>query len=53
MDEQQLLAQIEHILRNTPSLQTIHEYSDENFSWLGRVAATLSSWNLVPKIKGK
>jgi hypothetical protein len=47
MDEQQLLAEIEDILRNTPSLKTIHEYSDENFSWLGRVAAALSSWNLV------
>lgn len=47
MDEEELLAELEDILRNTPSRQTIFNETDENYSWLGRVAAALEAWDMV------
>lgn len=47
MTDEELLAEIEDILRNTPSRETIFNESVENYSWLGRVAAALEEWNIV------
>ena len=47
MTDEELLAEIEDILRNTPSRETIFNESVENYSWLGRVAAALEEWNMV------
>ena len=47
MTNEELLAEIEDILRNAPSQKTILSESSENYSWLGRVAAALEVWNDV------
>jgi hypothetical protein len=47
MNEEELLAELEDILRNTPSRQTISHETDENYSWFGRVAAALEAWDMV------
>lgn len=47
MKDEELLIEIEDILRNVPSRETIHVQSDENYSWLGRVAAVLEKWDSV------
>jgi hypothetical protein len=38
----QLLGEIEDLLRTRPSEDAIHELTDENFSWIGRVAAAIA-----------
>ena len=53
MTNVELLAEIEDILRNTPSRETIFEGLDENYSWLGRVAAALEKWDRVKGIMAK
>lgn len=45
MDDSELLAEIEDLLRNTPDRATIKRDSDENYSWLGRVSAVIERWN--------
>ena len=47
MNEEELLAELEDILRNTPPRQTISHETDENYSWFGRVAAALEAWDMV------
>ena len=47
MNEEELLAELEDILRNTPSRQTISHETDENYSWFGRAAAALEAWDMV------
>jgi hypothetical protein len=47
MNEEELLAELEDILRNTPSRQTISHETDENYSWFGRTAAALEAWDMV------
>lgn len=43
--EQQLLAEIEDILRTAPPRATIRHEVPENFIWLGRAAALIEQWN--------
>lgn len=47
MNDEQLLMELEDLLRNTPPQQNIRQETPENFSWLGRAAAALESWNFV------
>jgi len=49
MTNEELLAEIEDIIRNIPSRATIRDDLVENYSWLGRTAAALEEWD---KIKG-
>jgi hypothetical protein len=53
MDDEQLLLELEGLLRNTPSQQTIRQQIPENFSWLGRAAAALEAWNSVKGMMAK
>ena len=45
MNDEELLAELEDILRNTPSRKTIFQETDENYSWFGRAAAALEAWD--------
>ncbi len=47
MKDEEILAEIEDILRNTPPRESIHLESDENYSWFGRAAAALEEWNSI------
>ena len=47
MNDEQLLLELEDILRNAPPQQTIAQPTTENFSWLGRTAAALEAWHSV------
>ncbi len=47
MNDEQLLMELEDLLRNTPPQQTIRQETPENFSWLGRAAAALEAWNTI------
>lgn len=53
MNEEELLAELEDILRNTPSRQTISHETDENYSWFGRAAAALEAWDMVKGIMAR
>lgn len=58
MNPEDLLAQINDLLRTKPSQNTIHEISDENMSWLGRARAILNQFDsaigitIGPALKG-
>jgi len=39
--KEQLLAEVEELLRNMPPAATIQDDTAENYSWLGRVAAVI------------
>ncbi len=45
MTKEQLLAEVEDILRTMPPRATIRHESDENLAWLGRVSAVIEQWN--------
>jgi hypothetical protein len=45
LSREQLLAEIEDILRRMPPMQQIRTPSQENFAWLGRVAAAIEKWD--------
>lgn len=47
LTDEQLLAEVEDLLRNMPDRSKIRHLEDENFAWLGRVGAALSAWDLV------
>jgi hypothetical protein len=47
MNDEQILMELEDLLRTMPSHQTITQQIPENFSWLGRAAAALEAWNMV------
>lgn len=49
MTKEQLLAEIEDLLRTTPPLDTIREGTEESVAWLGRVSAAIEGWN-TPKM---
>jgi hypothetical protein len=42
--QEQLLAELEDLLRTMPNVATIRHDTDENFSWLGRAAAIIEQW---------
>jgi hypothetical protein len=45
MTKEQLLAEIEDLLRTMPPRPTLRHETDENLSWLGRGAALVQEWN--------
>jgi hypothetical protein len=44
MTKEQLLAEVEDLLRTMPPRPTIRHETDENLSWLGRVSAVIEQW---------
>ena len=47
MNDVDLLAEIEDVLRLMPPKQTLRYQSDESFIWLGRAVAAIAQWNQV------
>src|SRR5437879_3273918 len=45
MTKEQLLAEIEDLLRTMPPSATIRTETPENLAWLGRAAAVIEQWN--------
>jgi hypothetical protein len=45
LTKQQLLAEIEDIVRTMPPRPTIRHETEENLSWMGRVSAAIEQWN--------
>jgi hypothetical protein len=45
MTDEQLLAEIEDLIRTTPPLETIREGTEEGHAWLGRVSAAIERWD--------
>jgi hypothetical protein len=50
LTNEQLLAEVEDILRTMPPRETIRHELPENYSWIGRVSALVSNWNPVMAI---
>lgn len=51
MTEEELLAEVEDLLRNVPDRATIRHETDENFSWLGRVSAVIEAWDMPKTVR--
>ena len=47
LTDEQLLAEIDDLLRNMPDKSKLDHLEDENFVWLGRVASALSAWDTM------
>lgn len=47
---EQLLAEIEDIIRTMPPRETIYHETPENFSWLGRASAAIHLWDPVKAV---
>jgi hypothetical protein len=45
LDDSQLLAEIEDLIRTMPPRSTLREQSEENLAWFGRARAIVSAWN--------
>jgi len=45
MTKEQLLAEVEDLLRNAPPLPTIAEHTESNIAWLGRFSAVIRAWD--------
>ncbi len=45
MTKEQLLAEVEDLLRTMPPRPTIRHETEENLSWLGRVSAVIEHWS--------
>ena len=50
MDQEELLGEVEDILRTMPPRETLRHPTDENFAWLGRVSAVIEAWDLSKSI---
>lgn len=50
MNQEDLLGEVEDILRTMPPRETLRHPTDENFAWLGRVSAVIETWNLAKSI---
>jgi hypothetical protein len=50
LTDEQLLAEVEDILRSMPPRETLRHSTDENFAWLGRASALAESWNMPKTI---
>jgi len=44
MTKEQLLAEVEDLLRTMPPQETLRHETQENLSWLGRIAAVINEW---------
>ncbi len=47
MTKDQLLAEIEDILRNAPTLDSPYRNRETNVAWLGRVASVIAQWEVT------
>ena len=45
MKPEDVLAELEDVIRNMPPQETLHHDTSENFSWLGRATAVLARWS--------
>ena|ERR1700722_6676385 len=45
MTKEQLLAEVEDLVRTMPPESTADELSNDNFSWFGRLSAVITAWN--------
>lgn len=45
MNDEELLGEVEDILRTMPPRETLRHPTDDNFAWLGRVSALIEDWN--------
>ena len=50
MNEEELLGEVEDILRTMPPRETLRHPTEENFAWLGRVSAFIEAWSLPKQI---
>lgn len=50
MTDEELLGEVEDILRTMPPRETLRHPTDENFAWLGRVSAFVESWDSPKQI---
>ena len=50
MTKEQLLAELEDLLRTAPPLINIHQQSIETHSWLGRAAALIDQWDSAKSV---
>src|SRR3989338_9136169 len=50
MTKEQLLAEIEDLLRTMPPRATLRNETEENFAWLGRVSAVIENWDFPKSI---
>jgi hypothetical protein len=50
MNEEELLGEVEDLLRTMPPRETLRHATDENFAWLGRVSAVIEAWSLAKTI---
>jgi len=48
--DEELLGEVEDILRTMPPRETLRDPTDENFAWLGRVSAFVESWDSPKQI---
>lgn len=51
MRNEEILIEIEDLLRSVPEAKTISHDLDENHSWLGRVAAVINVWNHIKTLE--
>jgi len=47
LTKEQLLAEVEDLLRNVPPLQEMRGSKDSGLAWLGRFSAVIRSWNFT------
>lgn len=47
MEKEELLGEVEDILRTMPPKATIRHGTEENFAWLGRVTAFVEAWSPI------
>ena len=47
MKDEELLAEVEDLLRTMPATATLGHDLDENYSWFGRLAAVMEAWDLI------
>lgn len=50
MTEEELLGEVEDILRTMPPRATLRHPTEENFAWLGRVSAFVEAWDSPKQI---
>lgn len=50
MNDEELLGEVEDILRTMPLRETLRHGTDENFAWLGRVSAAVEEWSPLKAI---
>ena len=50
MNQEELLGEVEDILRTMPPRETLRHPNDENLAWLGRVSAFIEAWDETKSI---